>query len=111
MSNASTSGVSRAKAFFFPSGLSHQSALANNYHLQINFNLPNQRVDLHTLHIIQLLQRILDLPLIRPHIDNEDKRIVLLNLLHRALRVQRMDDDLVLVQPWLMRNRFARIFR
>ena len=76
----------------------------------IRTNSPNQRINLHRLHIIQLLQRRLDLPLIRLDIDHKHKRIILLDLLHRALRVQRVDDDLMGVETRLMRDRLARVF-
>ena len=60
-------------------------------------DLPDQCVNLHAIHIIQLLQRLLDLPLVRLDIADEDQRIVLLNLLHRTLRIQRIDDHFVMI--------------
>lgn len=73
-------------------------------------NPPYQRVDLHTIHIIQLFQRLLDLPLVGLDIADEYQRIILLDLLHRTLRVQRVDDDLVMIQTWLMRDGFSGVF-
>ena len=73
-------------------------------------SLPDQSVDLDRVNIILLLQRILDLPLIRPRRDNEDERVVLLDLLHRALRVERVQQDLVLVDAdLLVGDRLARV--
>ena len=43
-------------------------------------------------------------------IDNEDKSVVLLNLLHRTLSVERVDDNLVLIETRLVRNRLAWVF-
>ena len=43
-------------------------------------------------------------------VDNEDECVVLLNLLHGALRVQRVNDHLVVVKASLMGNRLARVF-
>ena len=73
-------------------------------------DLPNQRINLHAIHIIQFLQRLLDLPLVRLDITNENQRVILLNLLHRTLRVERVDDDFVVVEARLMRDGFARVF-
>ena len=52
-------------------------------------NAPDERVDLGGLHVPQLLDGVLDLTLVRTNVDDEDESVVLLNLLHRALRVQR----------------------
>ena len=60
-------------------------------------DIPDQRINLDAFHIIQFLQRLLDLPLVRFDVANENQRVVLLNLLHRALGVQRVDDDFVVV--------------
>lgn len=132
MSRASTSGVSLAYAFFVPSGLCAPSVLAfpltlpkqvcpsfKNPHIaplaldspsRKREHIPNQRINLHALDVVQLLQRLLDLPLIRLHVADEHQRVILLNLLHGALRVQRVDDDLVGVEARLVRDRFAWVF-
>lgn len=71
--------------------------------------IPNQRIDLHTLHIIQLFQRLPNLPLIRLDIHNKHQRIILLNLLHRTLRIQRMDDDFAGIEAGCMWDALARV--
>jgi len=76
----------------------------------VETNVPDQRIDLHTVHIIQLLERLLDLPLVRLNITDKNQGVVLLNLLHRTLRVQWVNDDFVVVEAWLMGNGFSGIF-
>ena len=98
ISNASTSGVNLAYAFLDPSGLSKTiSERAPSSVPSSPQDIPNQRINLHALHIIQFLQRLLDLPLVRLDIANENQRVILLNLLHRTLGIQRVDDDFVVV--------------
>lgn len=60
-------------------------------------NLPDEGVDLNGVNVIELLEGLLDLGLVGLGVDNEDKGVVLLNLLHGTLSVQRVNDDLVLV--------------
>lgn len=99
ISSASTSVVSLAYAFFDPSGLAEVisgRALSSPTFSPLS-NLPNQCINLHAIHIIQFLQRLLNLPLVRLYVADENQGIVLLNLLHRALGVQRVDDDLVVI--------------
>jgi hypothetical protein len=72
-------------------------------------NLPDQSVDLDSVNVIELLKSLLDLSLVGLDIDNEDKGVVLLNLLHGALRVERVNDDLVLIESGLVRDRLARV--
>lgn len=43
-------------------------------------------------------------------IDDEDKGVVLLDLLHGALGVERVNDNLVLIEAGLMRNGFTWVF-
>lgn len=74
-------------------------------------NAPDQGVDLDGIDIVELLDRILDLPLVRLDVDNEDEGVVLLNLLHRGLGVERVDDDLVLIKAGSMGNALARVTR
>jgi len=50
---------------------------------------PNEGVDLGRLDIVQLLDGIFDLTLVRFDVDNEHQCVVLLDLLHRRLGVQR----------------------
>ena len=45
--------------------------------------------------------------LVRLDIDDENQSVVLLNLLHRALGVERVDDDLVLIETGNVRNGLA----
>lgn len=65
-------------------------------------NIPDQGVDLEGVNVVQLLQGSLDLGLVGLDIDDEDEGVVLLNLLHGRLGVERVDDDLVLVQAGLV---------
>ena len=71
---------------------------------------PHKRIHLHHLHIIQRLQRPLYLPLVRLDITNKHQRIILLNLLHCAFRVKRVDQDFVMIQSRLMGDGFSWIF-
>jgi hypothetical protein len=50
------------------------------------------------------------LSLIGLDIDNEDQSIILLNLLHGALGVERVDDHLVLIETRLRINRLPEVF-
>lgn len=70
-------------------------------------NIPDKGVDLDGVNIVKLLKSLLDLALVGLDVDNEDEGVVLLNLLHRALGVERVDDDLVLIQAGLVRNALA----
>ena len=98
ISSASTSGVNLAYAFFDPSGLhkSYQSSslLPPTSGLK---DIPDQRINLHAIHIIQLLQSLLDLPLVRLDITDENQRIVFLDFLHSAFRIQRVDDHFMVI--------------
>lgn len=71
--------------------------------------IPDEGVQSHGLDIVKLLQGVLDLPLVRLGVHNEDKGVVLLNLLHRALGVERVDDDLGGIEAGLVRDRLARV--
>lgn len=70
-------------------------------------HIPDKGVDLDGVNIVELLKSLLDLALVGLDVDNEDEGVVLLNLLHRALGVERVDDDLVLIQAGLVRNALA----
>lgn len=76
----------------------------------VEYGLPDKGVDLDGVNIVELLQSLLDLTLVGTDIDDEDESVVLLNLLHGALSVERVDDDLVLIEAWLMGNRLAWVF-
>lgn len=71
--------------------------------------LPDQGVNLDNINVVQLLQRQLDLGLVRLDVHDEDEGVVLLNLLHGALGVERVHNDLVLVQARCVRDRLARV--
>lgn len=61
-------------------------------------NIPDQGVDLDGVNVVELLEGQLDLGLVGLDVDNEDEGVVLLHLLHGALGVERVDDDLVLIE-------------
>lgn len=44
------------------------------------------------------------------NVDDENQGIVLLDLFHRTLGIERVNDDLVLVETGLRRNRLAGVF-
>lgn len=67
-------------------------------------------VDLDSLDVVQLLKSLLDLSLVGLDIDDEDKGVVLLDLLHCALGVERVYDDLVGIETGLMRDRLSWVF-
>lgn len=58
----------------------------------------DQGVDLDGVNVVELLEGQLDLGLVGLDIDDEDQGVVLLHLLHGALSVERVDDDLVLIK-------------
>ena len=67
-------------------------------------NTPNQRIDLHALYIIQLLQGLFYLPLIGFNIADEYQGIVFFDLLHSTLGVERMDYDFVVIKTRFVRD-------
>ena len=69
-----------------------------------NQEIPNKSVDLDRVHIVQLLQSLLDLSLVCLYIHNKDQGIVLLDLLHRTLCVERVDDHVMGIESWFMGN-------
>lgn len=71
--------------------------------------IPDQGVDLDGVNVVELLQGSLDLGLVGLDVDDEDQSVVLLNFLHGALGVERVDNDLVLVQTGLVVNGLARV--
>jgi hypothetical protein len=109
MSRASTSGVSRAKAFFNPSGLCKIRIMfpAESMKPRNQCPIPDESVDLDGVDIVQLLEGQLDLSLVRLDVHNENQGVVLLNLLHGTLSVERVKDNLVGVETGLMRDRLA----
>jgi len=69
----------------------------------------DQGVDLDGVDVIELLKSLLDLGLVGLDIDDEDEGVLLLDLLQGTLGVERVDDDLVLIETGLVRNRLARV--
>ena len=61
--------------------------------------LPDEGVDLGDVDVVQLLDRGLDLVLVRLDVADEDERVVVLDLLHRRLGRQGVLDDVVRVHP------------
>ena len=55
---------------------------------------PDEGVDLRRRNVVELLDSVLDLTLVRLDVDDEHKGVVLLNFLHRRLRVKWPDDAL-----------------
>lgn len=72
--------------------------------------IPDQGVDLDGVNVVELLESLLDLPLVRLDIHNEDEGVVLLDLLHRTLGVERVNDDLAGIEARLAWDRSARVF-
>jgi hypothetical protein len=108
MSRASTSGVSRAKAFLEPSGLSNISTCTGGSGTPRGFIfIPDESVDLDGLDVVQLLEGLLDLTLVRLDIHDENQGVVLLDLLHGALGVEGVQDDLVGVEARSMGDGLA----
>ena len=95
---------------------------------------PDEGIDLRDRNVVKLLHGVLDLTLVRLDVDNEDEGVVLLNLLHRRLRVEwplrwhitdatissgfsakvirksSRDNDTELVQPCRMRDGLPGVF-
>lgn len=67
----------------------------------------DQSVDLDGVNVVELLEGKLDLGLVGLDIDDEDEGVVLLHLLHGALGVERVDDNLVLIETGLRGDRLA----
>jgi len=72
--------------------------------------VPNKSIDFQCIDIIQLLDRLLDLVLVGLDIHNEHQSIVLLDLLHCALRVEGKSDDSEMVESGLRVDCFALVF-
>jgi hypothetical protein len=62
-------------------------------------NSPDQSPDLEGLNVVQLLDGLLDLPLVALQVNNEHQSVVLLDLLHGSLGVQGVLDGPELVHP------------
>lgn len=69
--------------------------------------IPDQSVDLDGVNVVELLEGKLDLSLVGLDVDDEDQGVVLLHLLHGALGVERVDNDLVLIQTGSVGDRLS----
>lgn len=105
MSRASTSGVRRAYAFLEPSGLELVSTVPACSGCQVD--IPDECVDFDGVNVVESLEGTLDLSLVGLDVDNENEGVVLFHLLHRALSVERVHNDLVLIKARKVRNRLA----
>jgi hypothetical protein len=77
----------------------------------IIWDVPDECVDLDGVNIVELLESGLDLALVCLNVHNENKGVVLLNLLHGALGVQRIEDDLGGVETGKVRDGLAGVLR
>lgn len=73
-------------------------------------DIPDEGVDLDGIDVVELLQGVLDLSLVGQSVDDEDEGVVLLDLLHGALSVERVDDDLVGIEDGLRGDRLPGVF-
>jgi len=71
---------------------------------------PDEGIDLGDLDVVELLDCHLDLRLVGALVYDEDEGVVVLDLLHRGLRRQRVLDDLELIQPRSLGGASARVF-
>lgn len=71
--------------------------------------IPDEGVNLDGLNIVELFEGLLDLALVGLDVDDEDKGVVFLDLLHGALGVKGVEDDLVRVETGAMGDRLAGI--
>jgi hypothetical protein len=71
------------------------------------WSVPDEGVDLDGVNVVQLLKSSLDLSLVRLDVHDEHQGVVLLDLLHGALRVQGIEDDLVGVEARKVRDGLA----
>jgi len=69
----------------------------------------DESVDLEAVDVVEGLEGLLDLPLVCLDVAHENQGVVLLNLLHGALGIERVDDDLVGVEAGLVVDRLARV--
>lgn len=70
-------------------------------------SIPDEGVDLDGVNVVELLQGLLDLSLVGQSVDDEYQGVILLDLLHGALSVERVDDDLVGIEMGLRDDRLA----
>ena len=93
-----------------PSGLSHISTEYKASVTEIEWEIPDKSVDLDSVNVVELLKSSLDLTLVGLDVHDKDKCVVLLNLLHGALGVERVHNDLVVVEAGLVGDGLARVF-
>ena len=67
----------------------------------------DEGVDLGSLHIVELLDRVLDLTLVGLDVNDEHQRVVLFDLLHCGFRVQGRNNRPELIHTGCMRDRLA----
>ncbi len=90
ISSASTSGVSFAYAFFEPSGRIRVLTFTQS----TSYNCFNAALICVLFELAKLVQDVsLCTRYDKPDVDDENKGIVLLDLLHRTLRVQGIEKD------------------
>lgn len=68
----------------------------------------NERVDLGGRDVVELLEGALDLALVGSTVNDEDERVVLLDLLHGRLGVEREEDRAERIHARSMRHALAR---
>lgn len=73
--------------------------------------LPDEGVELDGLDVVKSLESGLDLALVGLGVDDEDEGVVLLDHLHGALGVERVDDDLGGIEARLTRDAPAGVGR
>lgn len=87
-----------------------QCTMSNNPKIgESSSNAPDQSIDLHTIHIIEFLDGVLNLPLVCLDVHNKDQCVVLLNFLHGRFSVEGVNNDLVLIQSWGVEGGLAQI--
>jgi hypothetical protein len=69
----------------------------------------DQGVNLGSLNVVQLLDSVLDVPLVGLEVNDEDQGVVVLNLLHGRLGVERVTDSTELVHTGKVGNRLASV--
>lgn len=76
-----------------------------------NLSVPDEGVELDGLDVVEGLKSSLDLALVGLGVDDEDEGVVLLDHLHGALGVERVDDDLGGIEARLTRDAAAGVGR
>lgn len=72
--------------------------------------VPDEGVDLGSVNVVQLLHGILDLSLVASDINDEYQGVVLFDLLHRRLRIERVDDCSESIHAGCVRDRLSGVF-